>query len=91
MEEVWGVTKLVIFCGPQKYMNPKWFKITTNAIIGGSSFFFSIKSDIWWLQENKLYPLLTPPSTSLITKPKRLLLSVVTYSFIWKKIVAYET
>ena len=35
----WGVTKLVIFCGRHKFVTPKWFKITTNSIIRGSSFF----------------------------------------------------
>ena len=38
------VTKLVIFCGCQKCMTPRWFKITTNSITRGSSFFFNIKS-----------------------------------------------
>ena len=39
----WGVTKLVIFCDHHKCVTPKWFKITTNSIIRGSSFFFNIK------------------------------------------------
>ena len=37
------VTKLVIFCGRHKCMTPKWFKITTKAIIRGSSFFLNVK------------------------------------------------
>ena len=44
-----GVTELIIFCGFHKYMNPKWFKITTNSIIRGSSFLFIIKPDTFWL------------------------------------------
>ena len=39
----WGVTKLVTFYGGHKCVTPNWFKITTNSIIGGSSFFFKIK------------------------------------------------
>ena len=34
-----GITKLIIFCGRHKFMTPKWFKITTNSTIRGSSFF----------------------------------------------------
>ena len=44
----WG-TKLVIFCGRHKCMTPKWFKITTNAIIRGSSFFFNIKAQVRYI------------------------------------------
>ena len=35
--------KIVIFCGCQKYMTPKWFKITTNSINSSSNFLFNIK------------------------------------------------
>ena len=57
----WGVTKFVIFCGRHKCITPKWFKITTNSIIRGSSFFFNIKpqaGDIFWLRREQ------PPSPS---------------------------
>ena len=40
----WGITRLVIFCDCHKCMTPKWFKITTNSITRGSSFFFNIMS-----------------------------------------------
>ena len=43
--ESWGgVTQLVIFCGRHKCMTPKWFKITTNSVIRGSSFFFNMNT-----------------------------------------------
>ena len=35
--------KIGYFCGCHKCMTPKWFKITTNSIIRGSSSFFNIK------------------------------------------------
>ena len=38
-----GGAKLVIFCDRHICRTPKWFKITTNSIIRGSSFFFNIK------------------------------------------------
>ena len=42
--ELW-VTQLVIFCWRHKCMTPKWFKITTNSVIRGNSFFFNFKPD----------------------------------------------
>ena len=39
----WGAIKLVIFCDRHKCMTPKWFKITTNASIRGSSRYNSLK------------------------------------------------
>ena len=40
-----GVTQFVILCGYHKSMTPKWFKITANSVIRGSSFFLNIKLD----------------------------------------------
>ena len=46
-ERGWGTGrgghKIGYFCGCHKCVTPKWFKITTNSIIRGSSSFFSIK------------------------------------------------
>ena len=43
------VTQMVIFCGRRKCMTPKWFKIITYSVIRGSSFFFNINPDTFWL------------------------------------------
>ena len=43
------VTQLVIFCERHRCLTPKWFKITTNSVIRGSSFLFNIKPDTFWL------------------------------------------
>ena len=43
------VTQMVISCGRHKCMTPKWFKIITYSVIRGSSFFFNIKPDTFWL------------------------------------------
>ena len=43
------VTKLVIFCGRHKWINSKWFNITTNSIIRGSSFFFNINPHVRYI------------------------------------------
>ena len=40
-----GGRKIGHFCGRHKCVTPKWFKITTNLIIRGSSFFFNIKRE----------------------------------------------
>ena len=45
MEGVGGHTILIIFCGRHERITPKWFKITTNSVTRGSSFFFNIKPD----------------------------------------------
>ena len=59
-----GVTKLVIFCGRYKYMTFKWLTITTNSIIRGSSFLFSINPYTFWLKSS---PHHTHPITPLPT------------------------
>ena len=58
------VTKLAIFCGHHKCMNPKWFKITSNSIIRGSNFFFSIKPHARYIltAQRTPSPSLTHPS-----------------------------
>ena len=84
------VIQLVIFCGLNKGMTTKclkWFKITTNLVIRGSSFFFNIKTDRFSLP-NWTTPQLPYPSPPLMTsKSKELIPSVGTY-FLVKKIVA---
>ena len=40
-----GVTRFIIFGDRHKCLPPKWFKITTNSVIRGSSFFFNINPD----------------------------------------------
>ena len=44
------------FCGRHRCMTPKWFKITTNSIIRGSSFLFNIKPhirDTFWMRSEE--------------------------------------
>ena len=72
----WEFTKLAIFCGRHKCMTQ------TNSIIRSSSFFFNIKPQARYNLTAKRTtppsPSLAPLPTPLLTKPKKLLLSVDT-------------
>ena len=60
------VTKLAIFCGRHKWINPKWFNITTNSIIRSSSFFFNINPRVRYILTSRKQP---PASTTTYPSP----------------------